>query len=107
MRNKDEETRILSELADKPVHWFIERPEKVNRLREWQFELPMWYWKDKLLSKYYAVLRAAGLARCNYCGEWVEASRLVRVETWYFNPGSPGCTPCCEGTCEIELLRSN
>ena len=105
MTNGDAETRMLSELADKPVRWFIERPERVKRLVDWQFELPMWYWKQEIVMKYLTVLNAAGLERCDYCGKWRDASRIVRVSTQCWDLDS-GTWRCCEGTCEIELLRS-
>ena len=105
MTNKDEETRMLSELANKPVDWFMERPEKVKRLVNWQFDLPMWHWKRELVSKRLDVLRSAGLEYCDFCGHWVDASRIVRVSTHSWDPSS-GTYRCCEGTCEIELLMS-
>lgn len=105
MTNREEETRILDELADRPVQWFTERPEKVKRLLDWHFELPMWRWKEGIFVKYLDVLRSAGLERCFYCGQWVEAKRIVRIDTDSSYPSS-GTWLCCEGTCEIELLRS-
>jgi hypothetical protein len=105
MTNKDEETQMLSELAEKPVRWFIERPEKVERLVGWEFALPIWYWKQELVVKYLDVLRSAGLEYCDYCGQWVDAARVVRVSTHSWDPSS-GTWRCCQGTCEIELLRS-
>ena len=86
MNNKDEETRMLSELANQPVHWFIERPEKVERLVGWEFALPIWYWKQELVVKYLDVLRSAGLEYCDYCGQWVDAARIVPVSTHRLEP---------------------
>ena len=105
MTNKDEETRMLSELANKPVRWVTARPAKVKRLVDWQFELPMWYWQREIVMKYLRVLRAAGLEHCEYCGKWRDASQVVRVPMHAWNPSSSPML-CCESTCEIELLRS-
>ena len=105
MNNKEEETRMLSELAGKPACWFVERPAKVQQLLEWQFEIPLLYFNGAVVLKYLQVLRAAGFERCQYCGEWVEADRLVRVPMDTWNPASSP-TLCCEGTCEFELLSS-
>ena len=105
MTDNDAKMLILNELASKPIRWFINRPEKVQRLVDGQFDLPKNQWPAELVLKYIDVLHAAGFDYCDYCGCWVEASTIVRIstETWY---PSSGTWRCCEGSCEISLLRS-
>lgn len=96
MTDKEKETRMLKELNEKPVEWFVGRPEKIETLRDWALEFDTWYVDDPIRVKYVEILLAAGFEYCDSCCNWVEASRVVHVDWGYSCPDSPVYTRCYE-----------
>ena len=105
MTHEEEEIEMLDELMANSADWFIERPEKLDRLMNWKLSFPRHRLRDDVSIKYYNVLRAAGFSNCHYCFRWRKKSDLVWVDATNWYPSSRKWH-CCKGTCEISLLMS-